>query len=275
MLRDFTVTANAIAGTTKKSEKERILAAYLVSLDDASLERAVVFFSGSPFPRKEERVTGVGGAAIGEAVAEATGRTAEEVWAPWPKYADAGDTIAESFPADGSRDITLSELGETFDRLAATSGATAKKVILAELFRKVDAQGARYVVKILTRDMRIGLVEGLVESSIAKAFGRPLDAVRQANMFSGDIGATALLAKSDTLTAAKMALFQPFAFMLAQPEEDPNDIFAELGAPDVVTTNAYLVALATLPILSYVTVIDNQSGDAIYVRPTDDEAKPQ
>lgn len=230
MLSDFTTTANTIAGTTKKSEKERILAAYLVSLDDASLERAAVFFSGSPFPRRDQRVTGVGGAAIGEAAAEASGRTVEEVWDPWPKYADPGDTIAESFPDDPARDITLVELGEYFDRIAATQGANAKKEVLAELFRKVSAQGARYVVKILTRELRIGLVEGLVESSIAKAFGRKLDAVRQANMFTGDIGATALLAKSDALTTAKMALFQPFAFMLAQPEEDPAKIVAELGA---------------------------------------------
>jgi DNA ligase-1 len=230
MLSDFTVTANTIAATTKKSEKERILAAYLVGLDDASLERAAVFFSGSPFPRRDQRVAGVGGAAIGEAAADASGRTVEEVWAPWPKYADPGDTIAESFPDDPSRDITLVELGEFFDRIAATQGANAKKDVLAELFRKVSAQGARYVVKILTRELRIGLVEGLVESSIAKAFGRKLDAVRQANMFTGDIGATALLAKSDALTSAKMALFQPFAFMLAQPEEDPAKIVAELGA---------------------------------------------
>lgn len=230
MLSDFTATANAIAATTKKSEKERILSGYLVSLDDASLERAVVFFSGSPFPRRDQRVTGVGGAAIGEAVAEATGRTVEEVWEPWPKYADPGDTVAESFPDDPSRDITLVELGEFFDRIAGTQGATAKKEILAELFRKVDAQGARYIVKILTRELRIGLVEGLVESSIAKTFGRRLDAVRQANMFTGDIGATALLAKSDALTTAKMSLFHPFAFMLAQPEEDPEEIVASLGA---------------------------------------------
>ncbi len=229
MLSDFTATANTIAGTTKKSEKERILAEYLRSLDDASLERAVVFFSGSPFPRRDERVAGVGGAAIGEAAAEASGRTVDEVWEPWPKYADPGDTIAESFPNDPSRDVTLVELGEYFDRIAATSGANAKKEILAELFRKIDAQGARYVVKILTRELRIGLVEGLVESSIGKAFNQKLDAVRQANMFTGDIGATALLAKSDALTTAKMSLFHPFAFMLAQPEEDPAKIVAELG----------------------------------------------
>jgi len=230
MFSDFTVTANAIARTTKKSEKERILGAYLRSLDDASLERAVVFFSGSPFPRRDERVAGMGGSGIGDAVAAATGRTPEEVWAPWPKYADAGDTIAESFPDDPALDITLSELGESFDRLAATQGASAKRDVLAELLRKVNAEGARYVVKILTRELRIGLVEGLVESAIAKAFDRPLAAVRQANMFTGDIGATALLARGDALESAKMSLFHPFAFMLAQAEEDPEEIVAALGA---------------------------------------------
>jgi DNA ligase-1 len=230
MLSDFTAVANAIAATTKKLEKERLLADYLVRLDDASLERAVVFFSGSPFARREQRVTGVGGAAIGEAAAEATGRTVEEVWAPWSKYADPGDTVAEAFPLDPTRDITLSELGEYFDRLAATQGALAKRAILAELFGKVDAQGARYIVKILTGELRIGLVEGLVESSIARAFGRELDAVRRANMFTGDIGAAALLARSDALGSAKMTLFHPFALMLAQPEEDPAEIVAALGA---------------------------------------------
>jgi DNA ligase-1 len=229
MLSDFTGTANAIAATRKKSEKERILAAYLLTLDDAALERAVVFFSGAAFPRREQRVTGVGGAIIGDAVAAASGRTREEVWAAWRKYADPGDTIAEVFPDDPSRDITLPELGEYFDRLAATPGSTKKKEILGELLRKLNAQGARYVVKILTSELRIGLVEGLVESAIAKAFDRKLAAVRRANMFTGDIGAAALLAKSDALESAKMTLFHPFAFMLAQPEEDPDEIFAALG----------------------------------------------
>ncbi|HET7433488.1 MAG TPA: hypothetical protein VFN10_02110, partial [Thermoanaerobaculia bacterium] len=189
MLSDFTVTANAIAATTKKSEKERLLASYLSGLDDASLERAVVFFAGSPFPRREERVTGVGWSTITDAVLDATGRTAEELWEIYPRYADLGDAIAELFTDDASRDVSLSELGEFFERLAATSSATEKRAVLAELLRKVDSQGARYVVKILQSELRIGLVEGLVEASVAKAFGRELDAVRRANMFTGDIGA--------------------------------------------------------------------------------------
>src|SRR5437867_2009885 len=230
MLSDFTAVANAIGATTKKTEKEHLLADYLRRLDDASLERAVVFFSGSPFPRREERVTGVGGAAISGAVSEVTGRTSDEVWASWSKYGDAGDTVAESFPAAASHTITLSEVAEYFDRIAAAPGTTEKKSILVELLHKVDAQGARYIVKILVGELRIGLQEGLVESAIAKAFGRSVDAVRRANMFTGDIGATALLAKSDALASTKMTLFHPFAFMLAQPEEDPQEIVASLGA---------------------------------------------
>ena len=106
MLSDFTVTANAIAATTKKSEKERILGAYLAGLDDASLERAVVFFAGSPFPRKDQRVTGVGWSTIADAVVEATGRSAEELWAIYPRYADLGDSVAG---ARGNRRVSRRE----------------------------------------------------------------------------------------------------------------------------------------------------------------------
>src|SRR5438552_5624697 len=229
MLTDFCVTAAAIARTTKKLEKERLLADYLVTLDDASLERAVVFFAGGPFPRRDQRAAGVGGALLSDAVVEVTGRSADEVWARWHDYGDAGDTLATVFPNDPARTISLSELGETFERLAATSGSIEKKNMLVELLRKLDAQGVRFAVKIVLREFRIGLQEGLVEAAVAKAFGRKLDAVRRANMFTGDIGATALLAKSDALESAKMTLFHPFAFMLAQPEEDPEEIVAALG----------------------------------------------
>jgi len=230
MLDDFCRTANAIAATTKKSEKERLLADYLVTLDDASLERAAVFFAGSPFPRKDQRTAGVGGAALTEALVEVTGRPSDEVWAAWSKYGDAGDTAAELFDDDPARTVTLAEVGETFERLAATSGAIDKKAVLVTLLRKLDAQGVRFVLKILLREFRIGLQEGLVEAAIAKAFDRPLAAVRRANMLTGDIGAAALLARGDALESARMNLFHPFAFMLAQPEEDPEEIVAMLGA---------------------------------------------
>ena len=51
-----------------------------------------------------------------------------------------------------------------------------------------------------------------------------------------------------------------------------SDIFSAVGFPAGVTTNAYLVVTASAPVFPYVTVVDNQSGDSVYVSPSNDEA---
>jgi DNA ligase 1 len=238
MVSDFTVTANRIASTPKKGEKERFLAAFIQPLDDASLERAVTFFAGSPLPRRDQRVTGVGWSTIADAVVEASGRTLDELWEIYPKYADLGDAVAELFPSRPAKDLTLSELGESFEKLTLAAGASDKKALLVDLFRRLDGQGVRYAVKILQNELRIGLQEGLVEAAIARAFGRKLADVRRANMLTGDIGATALLARSDALATATLSLFHPFAFMLAQPHEDPEEIVSAIG-PGALADDKY------------------------------------
>jgi DNA ligase 1 len=59
------------------------------------------------------------------------------------------------------------------------------------------------------------VVEGLVELALAKAFGRDVQAVRQAMLLSGDIAQVALLAKKDALSTAIMKPLTPLSFMLA------------------------------------------------------------
>jgi len=49
-----------------------------------------------------------------------------------------------------------------------------------------------------------------------------------------------------------------------------NDLFTAVGRGDVVTTNAYLVVTSASPVFPFVTVIDNQSGDFVWVTPFDD-----
>src|SRR5688500_1069293 len=132
MLSVFSQVANESGASTNKSVKERILADYLLTIDDASVERAVVSFSGAPFSRREQRGTGVGWSTIADAVAEATGKSIDELWEIYPKYADLGDAVAELY-GQSQGDVTLSEVGEMFDSLAAVSGPTDKKEVLAGL----------------------------------------------------------------------------------------------------------------------------------------------
>lgn len=49
-----------------------------------------------------------------------------------------------------------------------------------------------------------------------------------------------------------------------------NGLFAAVGWGDAITGNAYLVVTATAPVFPFVTVIDNQSGDFIWVTPSED-----
>ncbi len=48
-----------------------------------------------------------------------------------------------------------------------------------------------------------------------------------------------------------------------------NDIFAAVGGGAEVTTDAFLDVESALAVLPYVTVIDNQTGDSIFLGPTD------
>jgi len=71
--RQFTETCEAVAATTKKTEKVQLLAAYLKGLTIEDAARAAIFFTGRPFARIEEKTLSVGGALLWQAVASTTG----------------------------------------------------------------------------------------------------------------------------------------------------------------------------------------------------------
>jgi DNA ligase-1 len=168
-------------------------------------------------------VAGVGGAAIGDAVAEASGRSRDEVWAAWSKYAVPVTPWRNAFPTihrATSRSVRARRALRAHRAHAGRDGEEGRA--RSSCCRKVDAQGARYVVKILTRELRIGLVEDWSSRRSRRRSDASSRRCGSANMFTGDIGATALLAEATRSRTAKMSLFHPFAFMLAQPEEDPG-----------------------------------------------------
>jgi DNA ligase-1 len=131
--------------------------------------------------------------------------------------------------AEGS--LSPSQVQSRFSGLVTISGASNKLPALLELLRALSPAEARYIIKIITGDLRIGLKENTVEEAVAKAFERPVDAVRRANMALGDIGETAVLAKRGELENIALAMFRPVKFMLATPAETEDEIFATFSGP--------------------------------------------
>src|SRR3989442_7677722 len=97
---------------------------------------------------------------------------------------------------------------------------------MRSLFENADPLEAKYLVRIITSDMRVGLKEGLLEDAVAKAFGRALDDLCLPNVLISDIGAVAVLERHGRVGDAGRQLFSPFRFMLADTIFTPAEAFA-------------------------------------------------
>lgn len=226
-LQAFAGCAEAVAATTKKLEKTAILGSYFESLSDADLTRAARYFAGHQFASTDARTTNVGGSIISAALSEATGFSPEDLYPRYVRLGDPGDLAAEIIRETGrvtQPTITLAETESLIARLSETRGIKNKTALLTAVLHHATSLEAKYLVKLLSGDLRIGLREGLVEDAIARVFGKSLEDVAYANMLLGDIGETATRARKGSLRDISMRLFHPIKFMLATPAADLTDI---------------------------------------------------
>ena len=234
-MRRWSETAERVAATARTSEKVAILAAYLRSLSPAELPLAVTYLSGRPFSERDARTTGLGWAAISAAVEAEADVDGGALGRAYDRSSDLGqavqDVLAEAPRRPSGELPSLTDVADAFAAIAAARGAADKASTFRALLWRCDPLTAKYVVKVLGGDMRIGLREGHLEAAIAAAFERPIGDVKWAGMLTGDIGRTAELARDGVLESAELALFHPLKSMLASPAADAAEVIGRLGTP--------------------------------------------
>ena len=223
-MRRLAEVCEQIAATTKKLKKVALVAEYLRTCNLEEGPAAAVFLSGRPFPLWEEATLQVGGTQLWRIVGELSEKNEAELTAAYRRHGDLGAVAAEVLPTKGSSpEISIQEVQERFRRIATTRGAAAKTLEVRELLARATTLEAKYIIKIITGDLRIGLKESLVEDAIARAYDASLGDVQRANMLLGDIGETLKLAADGKLSEARMRLFHPLGFMLASPAESAEE----------------------------------------------------
>jgi DNA ligase-1 len=242
-MRGWSELAERVGGTTRTSEKTALLAGYLVELPVEELRPAATFLTGRPFSEADQRSVGLGWATIAEAVSQMAGTPLGALGEAYDRSSDLGTAVADllslrPMQPEPHAIPSLRELADAFAAMEAAPGPAAKGAIFAAVLARCDPGAAKYVVKILTGDLRIGLREGLLEAAIAQAFGRPQASVSWAGMLTGDVGETAVLAREGRLDQARLRLMHPLRFMLASPAEDAAEILARLG-PQVWVEDKY------------------------------------
>ena len=237
----FVETCEKIRSTTKKNEKIEIISNYITNLDETSLSIAVLFLSGRALPIGSTRTLNIGFTTIMESLSEIAMLDIKDIQNIHLKHGDIG-AMAEYAVSkkhiislfNQQERISLSYVYHQFKKIANISGSGSnknKKNILKGLLIACSPLESKYLIKIITGEMRIGSVEGLVEIALSRAFDRELQYIREAMLISGDISQVAVLAKKNILHNAIMRPFVPVSFMLADVMFSAEEIINYYNKP--------------------------------------------
>src|ERR687889_1737412 len=220
----FVEICEKIHSTTSKNLKVSILSEYLSRLDNDSLPIAILFLSGRIFPRGSIQNINVGFSIIMQSLSEIAMLDASEIQRIYLTHGDMG-ALSEyavskkhMFSLFRQQQLTLcfvySQLKKIADTVGSGAGKNKKKILTGLLIDMLPLE-AKYLIKIINGEMRIGLVEGLIEIAIAKAFNQNIKVIREAMLVAGDIAQVSILAKSDSIDKAIIKPLTPLSFMLA------------------------------------------------------------
>ena len=188
LLDEVAGTSAAVANSSARLAKVERLAACLRRLEPGEVHPAVAFLSGE----LRQRQIGVGWAALRDVPAPAAG------------------------PA-----LTVAEVDAAFERIGRLAGPGSqaeRRRLLSELFARSTAGEQRFLIGLLSGELRQGALEGVMVEAIARAAGLPAAEVRRALMLRGSLGPVAEAALTSGvpgLRAFHLEVGRPLQPMLA------------------------------------------------------------
>jgi DNA ligase-1 len=201
-LADLAAVSEAVAATSARGGKVEALAGALRAATPEEAPAAVAFLSGE----LRQRQIGVG----------------------WAALQELPEPAAE--PA-----LTIGEVDAAFAAIGALSGAgsrDARRRALAALFARATAAEQRFLVALLSGNVRQGALEGVMAEAAARAAGVPPAELRRALMLGGDLGAAAAAALAGgtaALHAIGLQVGRPVRPMLASPAKDVEDALGRVA----------------------------------------------
>lgn len=148
----------------------------------------------------------------------------------WKTLEGAMRDLAPSHPPLGLMDLDAAF--ETIARERGAGSAERKIRALREVFSRSQRRERDFLMRLVMGEVRQGALEGLVLEAVAQASTLDNESLRQAFMFSGDIGeiARAALEKGAAgISRFGPKIFHPIAPMLASPVEGESEAKARLG----------------------------------------------
>jgi DNA ligase-1 len=167
-----------LESTTKRLEKTKILADFLKNIKEKSLSSIILLLQGRIFPSWDETKIGVASRLVIKAIAKATGFTTIKIEQEWKKTGDLGITAqnivkkktqSTLFTSSLTVDKVFSNI-QKLSKLEGTGSIERKIELIAELLTSSKPEEARYIIRTLLEDLRVGIGEGTLRDAIIWAF---------------------------------------------------------------------------------------------------------
>jgi DNA ligase 1 len=185
-----------------------------------------LYIAGTPFAEADSRKLNAGGALLSKALLTVSGASDRDLTAAYRRHGDMGAAAFDLLIAPGGEkvpELTLAEVSQAFAGMAAAKTTAIRAGLVEGLLRRAIPLEAKYLLKLMLGDMRIGVKQSLVEEAVAVSAGAPAEAVRRAVMLEADLASATQRAFAGTLNEARMRLFHPLGFMLASPVDTPEE----------------------------------------------------
>ncbi len=166
---------------------------FLARLDVDEAEIAARFMVGRSLAQGEEKRLQISGRAIWKIVAAMAGaeEQGEDIYNSAEDFGDAIGMMLKMRASEPEPTLTIREVASKFAEIADIEGRNSRARKLAELtslFERATALEGKYLTKVLIREMRHGMSEGIMLEAIAKMARRPVAEIRRAHMLEGDLG---------------------------------------------------------------------------------------
>ncbi len=233
----FCESVERISSTLEKTAK---ISGFIKEIDDEDdLYNTILFLMGRVHPEWSEKDVGIGIGLIYEALRVSTGvekRIIENLVREKGDFGLSAEEVVRKKKQTSlfSEELTVKKVREVLDEISSLTGEGSQKrkiILLSELYISCTPIEARYLTRLILKEMRLGVGEGIVRDAIARAFGIDAEIVERAYMVTNDYGKVAVTARKggkDALLSLKITPHIPVKMMLAQVAENVEEAVKEI-----------------------------------------------
>jgi len=246
---EFVFVYEALAGTTKRLEKISILAEFLKKLKQKGKKEWMYFLVGKVTADYDTREFGISGQLTIKALAGAYGISSEKVLERFKKIGDFGD-IAEELSEKRKQSALFSkrlDVDKVFDNLIKIlsiegKGAIERKLdLVSELLASASGKEAKYIIRTLLNDLRVGVSTPTIIYALAESFfpdkEEAAEKLQEAYDISNDFAEIfehASRGELKELTKVIIVPGKPLNVMLAVKAKDISEAFEICGKPAAI-----------------------------------------